>query len=234
MDGARGSIPIHVARPDGTGPWPGVVVISDGLGVTTDLKNQANWLAGEGYLAVAPDLYYWGGRLRCMFSAMRQLSAREGDVFDDFETARRWLVGQGDCTGRIGVIGFCMGGGFALMLSTTGDYHASSVNYGTVPEDAMSILADACPVVASYGGRDRTLAEAPELLRRALESNDVPNDIKVYPEAGHGFLNDHPSGEVPLWALVSGKFASTAYHQASAGDARRRIIAFFDTHLETS
>lgn len=229
--GARGAMPLYVAEPDGAGPWPGVLVISDALGMTTDLRNQADWLAGEGYLAVAPDLYYWGGRLRCMFAAMRQFAAGEGEVFDDFAAVRGWLADHEHCAGPIGVIGFCMGGGFALMLAVKGGYQASSVNYGDVPDEALALMEGACPVVASYGELDRTLTEAPDRLREALDANGIPNDVKVYPETGHGFLNDHLSEEMPLWALVTGKIASTAYNEESTLDARRRISAFFDTHL---
>ena len=234
IDGARGAMPVYVAKPDGERRWPGVLVISDALGMSTDLRNQADWLAGEGYLAVAPDLYYWGGRLRCMFTAIRQFAAGEGEVFDDLAVVSDWLVDHGDCNGRIGVIGFCLGGGFALALAVRGDYRASSVNYGDVPDDALARMADACPIVASYGELDRTLAKAPGRLREALEVNGVAHDVKVYPETGHGFLNDHPSDEMPLWALVTGKLASTAYHEESASDARRRIASFFDTHLKGS
>lgn len=230
--GARGEMSLHVAKPLGEGPWPGVLVISDALGMTTDLCNQADWLATEGYLAVAPDLYYWGGRLRCMFSAVRQFSAGEGEIFDDLAAVRDWLGDHEDCNGSIGVIGFCMGGGFALVLALSGGYQVSSVNYGAVPDDALASMADACPVVASYGELDRTLAEAPGRLREALEANGIAHDVKVYPDTGHGFLNDHPSDEIPLWALVTGKLASTAYNEESASDARRRIAAFFDTHLK--
>jgi carboxymethylenebutenolidase len=167
-----------------------------------------------------------------MFTAIRQFAAGEGEVFDDLALVRAWLADQEDCNDRIGVIGFCMGGGFALMLALKGDYQVSSVNYGDVPAEALARMADACPIVASYGELDRTLREAPVRLREALEASGIPHDVKVYADTGHGFLNDHPQDEMPLWALVTGKLASTAYHAESASDARRRIASFFDNHLK--
>jgi carboxymethylenebutenolidase len=224
-------IPAYLAVPSRDGPWPGVIVIHDALGMTRDLRRQADWLADAGFLAVAPDLYRSRHRIRCTFRAMRDLSRRRGETFDLVESVHRWVLERSDCTGRVGVIGFCLGGGYALMLAASGDFQAASVNYGDVPKDAATLLAESCPIVASYGGRDRSLKAAPANLTDALQRAGIAHDVKLYPDAGHGFLNDHDRSETPLWAIVAGAFAHTAYEESSARDARRRIVAFLDAHL---
>jgi hypothetical protein len=84
----RGEMPAYLATPAGNGPWPGVVVIHDGPGMSQDVHNQTEWLAGEGYLAVAPDLYYWGRKITCILAFMREVRAMNKRAPGDTTTPR--------------------------------------------------------------------------------------------------------------------------------------------------
>ena len=224
---ASGELKAYVAQPVGEGPWPGVVVLMHALGLDDDIREQADRLAAGGYLAFAPDLYSGRG-LRCVVSTLSASRSGEGAAYDDIEAARRWLADRDDCTGRIGIIGFCMGGGFALLSAARNDFDASSVNYGEVPKDAAARLAGVCPVVASYGARDRTLRDRSARLEQALTELGVDHDVKEYPDAGHSFMNRINAGPVLGQAVALLRFN---HHHAAAEDSWRRIFAFFGAHL---
>jgi carboxymethylenebutenolidase len=214
----------HLAVPPATpGPWPGVVVLHEITGLNADIREQTGRLAAAGYLAVAPDLFSAGGAVRCLRSVFRALSTGSGPAIDDIAATRSWLADHPDCTGRVGVVGFCMGGGFALL--TAGSFDASAPNYGQLPAD--DVLAGACPVVASYGARDHALRGAAEQLETQLRSAGVEHDVKEYPDAGHSFMNRHSLG--PAGPLL--KVAGVGYDGPSAEDAWGRILRFFDEHL---
>jgi carboxymethylenebutenolidase len=144
----------YLATPDRAAPWPGVVVIHEIFGINDDIRRLSDRVAAMGYLALAPDFYRGGAWARCMRPALRQLEAGRGEFLDAIDSARGWLAARDDCTGLIGVIGFSIGGGFALLAASRYDFAVASANYGEVPEDAERVLAGACPVIASYGGRE--------------------------------------------------------------------------------
>ena len=99
----------YLALPRGTGPWPGVVVIQDAMGLSDDIREQADRLAAAGYLALAPDLYSGRG-VRCVIATLQASRSGEGQAYAEIDAARGWLAAHEDCTGRMGIIGFCMGG----------------------------------------------------------------------------------------------------------------------------
>src|ERR1700749_2146527 len=170
-DGA--TLKAYLAIPAEAGPRPGVVVIQDALGLSRAIREHADRLASYGYLTVAPDLYTCGGMLRGVRATFRSLFSGQGQAYDDIERSRRWLLGRDDCSGRVGVIGFCMGGGFALMTANRG-FDASAPNYGHLPKNLDAALSGACPVVGSYGARDRMLKGAAAELEAALTERGIP------------------------------------------------------------
>lgn len=221
-----GSLDGHVSAPAGDGPWPGVVVLHEAFGLNDDIRSIADRFSAEGYVALAPDLFSWGPTPRCLVSTFRDLLRGSGPAHDRVDASRDWLAADQRCNGQVAVIGFCMGGGFALLAAPRGRYAAASVNYGLVPKDADRILAGACPIVGSYGGKDLALKAHPARLERALRANGVDHDVKVYPTVSHSFLNRHHG-----WISAVDRITGYRYGAAEAEDAWSRILGFFDRHL---
>lgn len=219
-------VAVHT-RPAGAGRWPGVVMLHEGYGINEVLRRQAQRLAAAGYLVVAPDLLGEGQRYEALKSALESLTVRQGPPFEVIAQARTWLIGQRECNGKIGVIGFGLGGGYAMAVAGSG-FDAAAVNYGVVPDNADEVLRGACPIVGSYGAKDR-LSSGVTKLAAALEAQQVDYDLKVYRKAGHSFLNDTPVGPVLLRPLM--KVAGVGPEPESAEHAWGRIESFFGRHL---
>lgn len=219
-----GPIDALLNTPAGTGPWPGVVVIHDLIGYGPDKQATNDRIARAGYLAVTPNLYARGGRIRCISRVMRELMTQRGRALDDILATRDHLLATPECSGRVGIAGFCMGGQYALVMSPRG-FGASAPFYGTpLPRHLSETLDGACPIVASFGGRDPLGRGAPERLREVTARNNITADIKVYPGVGHSFANDLPGQ--PL-----ARIAGFGYDHAATEDAWDRVFAFFGEHL---
>jgi carboxymethylenebutenolidase len=225
VDGQSGRAYLAVPA-TGPGPWPGVVVIHEAFGLSDEIRKKADELAAHGYLALAPDLFDGKSWIKCIRGAFLQLRAGQGPAFSALDAARRFLAARPDCTGKTGVIGFCMGGGFALLCAPREGFDVASVNYGEVPKDAERVLAGACPIVGSFGGRDRMGTGHPERLQRALAVLEVPHDVTVYPGSGHRFMTQSAG-----IGAVFAKLGRMSFQPADAADAWQRIYRFFDTYL---
>lgn len=226
------AVSAYIAMPEGDGPWPSVCVIHDALGMSNDVRRQADWLASEGYLVAAPDLFDGRTLFGCLRRVILDFTRNEGPLFDRIEGVRQWLKQHPQSTGKVGVIGFCFGGGFALVLAPSGGFDVASVNYGNLPRNPEIFLQQACPIVASYGAIDRNLKGAAAKLEGVLTAANIDHDVKEYPNTDHAFMNNHEDDTIPfLIQVISVVFGGGDYNEASAKDAQERITAFFDKHL---
>lgn len=204
-----------------------MVVIHDAIGYAADMEAISERVASAGYLALSPNLYSRGGRARCITRVFRELLTQRGRALDDIMAARDHLLGIPQCSGAVGIAGFCMGGWFSLILAPNG-FGAAAPFYGTpLPRHLEQTLEGACPIVASFGGHDPMGIGAPTRLRRVAEYQNIPHDIKVYPGAGHSFAN-----KLPAQPLI--RVAGFGYNDAATADAWARVFAFFGQHLQAA
>jgi carboxymethylenebutenolidase len=217
-----------LAVPEGSGPWPAVVMVHEVFGIDENMRAQMTRLSQSGYVVVMPDLYSRGGARKCLTATFKALSSGTGQAFIDIEAAKNWLQARAEVTDKIGVIGFCMGGGFALLLANQG-YDAANSNYGMLPTNMDEALAGACPILGNYGAKDKQLADAKTKLDSTLTQLNVVHDIKLYPDSGHAFMNPTQGGGPVIGTLL--RITGAKPNPADAADAWRRIEAFFGEHL---
>lgn len=201
----------------------GVVIIHEIFGRQPEIDRVVHRFAEAGYAAVAPDLFD-RGKLRCLIDVFRSMKTGEGVAVEQGRNARAWLCDAANLPPeRVGLIGFCFGGGYALLAGA--GWGAVSTNYGMIP--SSEVMRGIGPVIGCYGARDRQFKKAPDQLRRRLERVAVEPEIHVFEEAGHSFLTD---GHHPIASALSPHLAIGDY-PAARDEGWRRILAFFDHHL---
>ncbi len=223
-------IPAAVAMPEGgREPRPGVIVIHEMLGLNDDIRRIARRFADASYVAVAPDLFAGlGPRPICILRTLAAYRSGGGRALETIEAARAWLADQDMVDGsRIGVAGFCMGGGFALLLGVRSNVGVAATFYGDVPRRARE-LEGVCPVVAGYGGKDRLFAGRGRRLEEHLRELGIAHDVKVYADAGHSFMSQHKGLTAAIGALGP---LRAGYNEAAAEDSWARMLGFFAEHL---
>jgi carboxymethylenebutenolidase len=213
-----GQVKAYVAMPaKATGKLPGVLVVHENRGLNPHIEDIARRLAVDGYLAMAPDaLTPLGGypgdedKARALFAQLDQGKTRQ-----DFLSAVGALKWRDDCTGRIGVVGFCYGGGIAQMLATRiPDLGAAVPFYGNLPsaEEAANVKA---PLLIHFAENDPRINAAWPAYETALKAAGARFTSHQYPGTQHGFNND----------------TTPRFDAGAARLAWSRTMAFFDEHL---
>src|SRR5437016_2489742 len=217
----NGSIRGYLARPaKAAGKLPGVLVVHENRGLNPYIEDVARRLGTENYIALAPDaLTSVGGypgddeKGGAAFPKVDRLKMTE-----DFVAAARWLKALPDCTGKIGVVGFCFGGGIANTLAVRmgGDLAAAVAFYGAAPaaEDVPKIKA---AVLVHHASMDTRLVGGWPAYEAALKANHVTSSGYVYEGAQHGFHND----------------TTPRYDEAAAKLAWQRTLEIFNKYLRT-
>jgi carboxymethylenebutenolidase len=196
---------------------PGLLVIHEIFGLNDNIRAIAEQFAQQGYAALAVDLFSNRNRAFCMLQAMHGMIFRplNNPLLSDLQSTIAFLQKQpGVDPSRIGAVGFCMGGGYALQLAVTDKgMKAASVFYGAVPKP-LEAFAQSCPIAGSYPDKDLTTQGARE-LDAVLEKNEIPHDIKFYEKTQHSFFNQQ----------------RTPFEVEASKDAWQRMLSFFSEHL---
>ncbi|MBX6313208.1 MAG: dienelactone hydrolase family protein [Isosphaeraceae bacterium] len=219
--GSNGAVKGFLAKPQGSGPFPAIIVVHEWWGLADWIKQNAERLAGQGYIALAVDLY--GGKVTNdpgeAHELMRALD--HGEAVADLKGGIAYLKSRKDVAPdqKIGVIGWCMGGGIARELAQASDAIGPTVIcYGAVSNEAAQIdkLAGK-PVLGIFGAEDRGIpVPRVEQFASALKTKGSQIELHIYKGAGHGFMR--PGGP--------------QYHAEAAADAWKQIDDFLADHLK--
>jgi len=188
-------IKAFMAKPASGGPHSAVIVVQEWWGLNEHIKDVARRVAKEGYFAVAPDLYSRQGHKVTddpNVAAQLMSGLKPDDGVDDLLSTMSWLGREKEVRDdRIGVMGFCMGGSYALRLAcTTKEIKAAAPFYGEIPPDEK-LRQLACPIFYAYGENDGWITRQDvDRLAAALKKFNKPGEVKIYKGCSHGFFND--------------------------------------------
>jgi carboxymethylenebutenolidase len=211
--------------PEGKGPFPGIIVIHEWWGLNDWVKEQASRLADQGYATLAIDLYR--GKVATTPNEAHEFmgGVPQDRAKRDLEAAYQYLESQPDIKkDRIGAIGWCMGGGYALGLALEQPKLAADViNYGvydyaSLAKDDAAVKKINAPILGIFGAQDRGIP--PNDLKALWEQMSKQNkkaDFSIYPDAGHAFENPNNKD---------------GYRPKDAQDAWRKTVVFFAANLK--
>lgn len=209
----------YLSLPDGKGKHPAIVVVMEWWGLTDWVREQADRFAKQGYVALAVDLYRGKSTSDPNVAHELMRGMPEDRAVADLKAGFAYLAGRSDVdVTKIGSIGWCMGGGYSLALATNEPRLAACViNYGRLVTDPATIAKINAPILGNFGGKDNGIsADDVKAFSKALMDAKKSADVKIYSEAGHGFMNPNNTN---------------GYVKAAADDAWTRIDAFLSKNL---
>jgi carboxymethylenebutenolidase len=205
----------YIAHQTGASSQPGVIVLQEWWGVDAHIKDVTERFAGEGFVALAPDLYH--GVATTEPDEARKLAMELGmrDAVGEIEQAIAYLKSQPFVNGNAGVVGFCMGGGLALQTAANSDEADAAVAFYGDPLSPAEAQHVRVPVLSLLGSADRIPASEVEAMHAALDEAGVENAYQIYEGAQHAFFND----------------SRASYDAEAAADAWTRTLEWFRSHL---
>jgi len=216
--GSSGQMRGYLVQPAGAGPFPTVLVVHENRGLNPYIEDVARRAAIAGFLALAPDGLFPVGGYPGNDDDGRNLQAKldQGKLRTDMLNSARFLKGQKLSTGKLGVTGFCWGGGTTNWLAAMmgADMHAGVPFYGPAA-DTASVPKIKSPLLIQYAETDERINAMWPAFETALKSAGVPHEAHFYPGTQHGFHNN----------------STPRYVEAQAKIAWDRTIAFFKKHL---
>jgi len=207
----------YFAYPDGEDKLPGVVVIHEAFGLNDNIKDITRRLAEEGYAVLAVDLFAGRNQMVCMFRFFTNLmlNSLNHAGIRDLKVSLDWLEKHSKVdSSKIGAIGFCMGGSFAISWACTDSRLNVIAPFYSMNPRPLEAVARSCPVIASFPENDFT-KNAGIKLEAELTKHNIPHDIKIYPDSKHSFFNS----------------PRDVKEQAAADDSWNRILNFFREHI---
>ncbi|MEZ4515792.1 MAG: dienelactone hydrolase family protein [Chloroflexota bacterium] len=209
----------HLAMPDGIGPWPGVVVIQEWWGLNDNIRQTADYIAENGFVALAPDLYFGETASEPDDARKLAMALQWDEALQVIQVAVNTLINHPEVSPKvIGLTGFCMGGGLAwhgaAKLTGLGAVAPCSGGGPEMTPDEVEQIS--VPVLAIYGELDRGVS--PEVAQRRATMMDeagIEHETVIYPGAEHAFLND----------------TRPVYNPEAAEDAWQRMFALFRDNL---
>ncbi|MCC6535070.1 MAG: dienelactone hydrolase family protein [Burkholderiales bacterium] len=216
--GSSGQMRGYLVQPTGQGPFPAVLVIHENRGLNPYIEDVARRAAVEGFLALAPDGLYPLGGYPGNDDDGRALQAKldQAKLRTDMLNGARFVKGHQLSNGKLGVTGFCWGGGTTNFLATAlgGDMHAGAPYYGDAAATA-NVTKIKAPLLIHYAETDERINAQWSAFEAALKSAGVPYQMHMYPGTQHGFHNN----------------STPRYREDAAKQSWERTVAFFKKHL---